>query len=477
MATKCQQCPACKVAVLNRYNSDPLCGPCLRAARDAEGIVPLWVWDSLPMRQALARTDPGAFLAVLRAAAGLSQLELANLVEGWSQSTVSLIERGQRATLYDVRELLRVADAVDMPREALLPLIMGRQDATLESESRIFGSGKGELDRRTFNVMAAGLALPVVLPQVQIPERVGTAHVHYLRNCAERLYRRDQNVGGAALLRQAVRQFHRARQMLDESDYPAPIGRELLAVAGDLATCAGWLAFDAGDLVSARQLYGEALLMAGSADDAVLHTHVLTNMSMLSCYVARTSGRRKLAREGLRFAEQAADVARHEPSPPLHTLISLRRSNAAALLGDSHTFKSAIKRAKVELDRGPHADDPEWIRFVGAAEVIGHEAAGHLNLGHPDRAERLYRSVLDDSTLDSSRNRAYYGALLAGALLEQGDETQAIGEGMAVLPALSHGVTSVRTLNELRPLRLAANNKTEEFCVRFDQAARALSAA
>jgi transcriptional regulator with XRE-family HTH domain len=37
-------------------------------------------------------------MVIFRAATGLSQLELAQLL-GWSQSTVSLIEKGQRDTL------------------------------------------------------------------------------------------------------------------------------------------------------------------------------------------------------------------------------------------------------------------------------------------------------------------------------------------------------------------------------------------
>ncbi|GGL03130.1 hypothetical protein Sme01_19110 [Sphaerisporangium melleum] len=77
------------------------------------------------MRKVLACGDLPAFVALVRAAMGLSQLELASLV-GWSQSTVNRIEHGERGTLYDIRELVRFADAIDMPRHALLPLIMGK---------------------------------------------------------------------------------------------------------------------------------------------------------------------------------------------------------------------------------------------------------------------------------------------------------------------------------------------------------------
>jgi hypothetical protein len=90
------RCPSCRITVLSRYNPDPLCGPCLRAARTTGAEVPAWLWDLGPMREALARLVFATVVAILRGAAGLSQLDLAQLVDGWSQTTVSRIESGRR---------------------------------------------------------------------------------------------------------------------------------------------------------------------------------------------------------------------------------------------------------------------------------------------------------------------------------------------------------------------------------------------
>ena len=67
--------------MLSRYNPDPLCAVCARASRDSTGIVPAWLWDSSPMREALARVDMPAFIAIFRAESGLSQLEVGSLLE------------------------------------------------------------------------------------------------------------------------------------------------------------------------------------------------------------------------------------------------------------------------------------------------------------------------------------------------------------------------------------------------------------
>lgn len=369
-------CPSCRVTSLSRYSEDSLCAVCLRASRASGSSVPGWLWDSDSIRRALARLDVGAVVAMLRAATGLSQLEFANLVEGWSQSTVSLVERGRRDTLYDVRELLRFADAVGMPREALLPLVFGDPNAGSADDSGA-EAGRGlEVDRRSFTALAAGLTFGAALP-TPAPTRVDTAHVRYLRTCLDQIRSRYQDAGGGAALKEAVWQFRRARTMLDESDYTESVGRSLLIVTAELGEAAGWAAYDRNDQRLARQLYGEAELLAGSSGDAVVSVHVYADLAQQSTYLARVTGRRGVARESLRFANRAAELARHEPSPRLHALIALRQALAYAELGEMSAFRAQITAARRELERGEHAADPSWAMFVSESEITGYEALGY----------------------------------------------------------------------------------------------------
>ncbi|MGH3925679.1 MAG: helix-turn-helix domain-containing protein, partial [Pseudonocardiaceae bacterium] len=260
-------CLACRVTELSRYNSDPLCSVCARASRDSAGIAPTWLWDSGPMREALARVDIPAVVAIFRAASGLSQMELGNLIEGWSQTLACLTEQGKRDTLYDIRKLLAFADTVGMPRAALLPLILGRPDAILEGADVVAlpGVDPVNMDRRLFTTLAAGLTAAAVLP---VPARVGRAHVRHLQASLTRLSTQDHTVGGGALLPQALRYFTHACRMLHESDYTATIGRELLLVTADLGIYSAWFAYDANNQPLARQLYQGAALLADSAGDS-----------------------------------------------------------------------------------------------------------------------------------------------------------------------------------------------------------------
>jgi helix-turn-helix protein len=466
-------CPACKVARVFRYGA-ALCGACVAAARELPPQ-PLWLFDSPLLRRSLAEVNLPAVPAIIRAAADMSQTDLAAIV-GWSRSALGLYERGQRDGVYDVRMLLQFADAVGMPRVALLPLVLGDAGAVPAADSGADEMGT-DVDRRGFGGLAAGVAVAAMLPEgLSVPARVTASHVKYLRAGIDSLHRRDDTVGGGALLGSALRQWRLVRRMLKESSYTEAVGRDLLVAAGEMAMCAGWLASDSGDVRLARHLTSVAQALAGDAGDAALSTHVLVELSGQASYTARARQQNEAAREGLLFAYQAAEQARYLPSPRLHTLIALQHANAASLLGDGPAFRAAIVRARRELDHGPRDDDPEWVRFIDEAAITAGEARGLANLGDLDAALTRYQECLAGQDL-LPLSRAWTYAQFASDLAKGGDTGGAITAGMEVLPFFEKGLTSIRTLNDLRPVRPLAGKASagEEFCARFDAAERSLS--
>lgn len=457
-------CRLCRVP-LSQYNSEPVCAGCARQIATTPAF-PLWLWDSLPLRRAFADRDLGAALTIIRTAAELSQLEFATLL-GWSQSAVARAETGQRGSLYNIRKLFEVVDAVDMPREALIPLLLGESGAEqIEREE----AEDMNVNRRRFSGGLAGLAATTGMSQIQVPAKVDSAHVRYLHSSVEKLYTKDQSVGGGALARDGMRLYHRARRMLDEADYNETTGRQLMSTAGELAVCAGWLAYDADDQSLARELYSAARLLADQSGDDGLAMHAMQVMSLQSVHLARKGGHPGSARDAVRLSERAAELARHDPSPQLHALLASRQAIAHAAIGDSQGFAVAISRAWREVDRGFADDGPVWLRFVNNSEIAAQEARGRLYLGDPVAAAALYRRSLD-ATL-SPRNSASYRATLADALAASGDVTGAMAEGRVVLTALgAGGVMSPRTLVQLHPVRQAAahDRRGEDFCAHYDQ--------
>ena len=449
-----------------------MCPACVRASREMMPR-PLWLFDSPLLRVALAQANLPAVPAIVRAACGLSQRDLAAMV-GWNPATLSYYERGQRDGMFDIRTALQFTDAVGIPRGALVPLVLAVPDVDLAAAAED-GTGM-ELSRRDFSGLAAAAGVAAALPLARVPRLANDSHARYWQACTDVLYRRDRAVGGTVLLSSALQLWQRARSALKESTAGGP-GRQLLAVGAELALCTGWIALDAGRLPLAVPLYQEARELAAAAGDAVLAVHALTNQSMLYAEMARTGPSREPARRALWLAYQAADEGRYIPVPRLHALIALRHASAASLLGERAAFKAAIVHARQELGRGwRDGDPPEWLRFVSTAEITGVEARGWLNLGEASRSAMLYQQVLASEL--SARNRASYGAGLAHALLVQGARQDAVAAAIDVLPSLEGEVTSMRCLNRLRIVRQAAESTAgaQQFCERFDAAERALAA-
>jgi hypothetical protein len=430
---------------------------------------PLWVFDSLLLREALAQVNLAAVPAIMRAACGLSQRDLAAIV-GWNPATLSYYERGQRDGMFDIRTLLQFADAVGMPRGVLLPLVfadvaIGQMAGTeYEMSLKLSRGGPGSL------VAAAP-------PPLSVPDIARGSHVRYWRACTDVLYGRDRAVGGTALLPSALQQWQRVASVVRASGSTDEPDAQLLAAAGELALCTGWMALDAERLALAQPLFEKARELAVSAGDVMLAVHALTSQSMLYAEMARTGPSREPARQALGLAYQAADEGRYVPMPPLHVLIALRHASAASLLGDKAAFQAAIGQARRELNRGPRdGDPPQRLRFVSETEITETEATGYVNLGDAARSATLYRQVLASDL--SHRNRASNGAGLADALLRHGAHQEAVTTAQDVLRSLESGVTSMRCLNRLRLIRRAVGNIAwaHEFRERFDAAEQALTA-
>ncbi|MFG1879274.1 helix-turn-helix domain-containing protein [Sphaerisporangium sp. NPDC049003] len=445
--------------MLSRYSRDPVCAPCLRATRGARPVTPAWLWDCLPMREALASADLAAFVAIVRAAMGLSQLDLAGLT-GWSQSTVTRVESGERDTIYDIRELLRFADAVGMPRHALMPLIAGDPVA----DAAVAGINQDmEMDRRHFNgVLAGGFAAGIGWAPVTIPTRVEAPHIKHLNATIQRLYSDDQRIGGGMLLAPALHLLARVRRMLDEADFTESIGRRLLSTAGELCVCAGWLAYDVDDQNLARQLYAEAYMYAGHAGDERLRVNVTSYLAMQAIRLARTYPGR--AREALHSVAVGREAARRWATPRVHALLAVREAVAHATLGDQIACRRAIATAWREVEHGTHEDDPAWTGFVSETTLTYFEGLTSMTLDKPVRAVDRFQRLLADSAI-GDRNRLYYRSCLANALLASGAKQESLNEGLNLLSQMSG---SRRTLRELAPLRAVAG-ESSEFAGRYDR--------
>jgi transcriptional regulator with XRE-family HTH domain len=407
----------------------------------------LWVLDSPLLRQMLAEVNVPAVVAVVRAACGLSQRDMAE-VAGWSRAALSYYERGRREAVFDVRALLQFADAMGMPRPALLPLVLADPDAGDAG----WGADLGPM------------------PSTGLP---GESRRHYWQACADTLHERIRQASGTAMLRPAMLLWRQVGQARAGTQWA-----EVRATAAGIALLAGEAALDAGSLVLARSLQDAARDLVADAGDTVLAVRVMLAESMLRAGVAEAGGSREPARQALLLARKAAEEARYEPVPQLHALIAIRHARAAALLGDKPVFDAAIVRARRELDRArPDGAGlvPGWLKHFGVAEVTAAEAAGALDLGEAERSAALHHQALEQA--GCPRDRAVAASRLAHALASQGERGEAVSISLDVaLPMLEAGVSSVRCLDRLRQVAAVAGAVpgTLELRERVEAARRAI---
>ncbi len=147
-------CAACQVTRLSAYNKTALCSSCERevlsagylTADDDGQAVPAWVWGTAPVRRMLAGLELGRAFEVFRVAAGLSRAE-AGEIAGWSAATIGMIENGTRDTIFDIRNLLRLADAFGVPRTALLPAVLGQAGVFPDRRAALSEAGRSRRPR------------------------------------------------------------------------------------------------------------------------------------------------------------------------------------------------------------------------------------------------------------------------------------------------------------------------------------------
>lgn len=102
------------------------------------------VWRTFRFRKLLEEGQPGRALALARKSMGLSQAAFADLLH-WDRSHAGRVERGEVATVFDIRELVRVTEVLGIPRTALLPLLLGTSEA---GTMRTGDEGADDVDRR-----------------------------------------------------------------------------------------------------------------------------------------------------------------------------------------------------------------------------------------------------------------------------------------------------------------------------------------
>lgn len=359
-------------------------------------------------RAAVAACDTGTIIRLARQALGWNQHELARR-SGYSQPTISRLERGVSRAARDVEVLTDLATALGIAPSALGVMPAVPERSTLD-----------DVDRRAFLTSTIAVAVSAMLPQnVASPGRVGAEDVAQCWTGLRRLFQLDDHHGGGTVYEMASAMAKRLHDALRRSTYTPKIAQDFQAVTAATMEHAGWLAYDAGRPDAARHWWLETCHLAELANLPDARVTALTSMALH----ATTSGASREA-VGLIAAARECDGS---ASPTLLSLLAAREAVALAQTRDSVGAKKAVAEARRWLDRGKQADEPLWLEFWNPADLACHETRVAIALGDGRAAERFARAAVADSDATQfPRNHAIYEVRLGHVLARIGQLDEAI---------------------------------------------------
>lgn len=391
-------------------------------------------------------------LAQRRKAAGLTQEQLADLL-AVDRSTVVRWERALTEPHPSIRPMIALNLGVTMDE---LDDLLKHTAMVARRQVRQPDAGKGDAETRRGHEIASALGVlgiagqfPDIIAEQQRGAglaRVGADHIALLEAAVDNIESRDASGGSDSVYGAAQRLHRTAHRWLDDGAAPSAVRDGIQSLLGDLACWLGWLAFDADRRDQAHQYLYEAVLSARLTDDPFLEVRALSSLSLLALAVR--------PREALQCAQAAQRLAASWTTPRLAALLNLRAARAYAAMNDGRAFAREIAKATTQLERGPDADEPLFVRFVGPSELSGITGLSFLAMHRPDRAASLFHDIVDNPDPAYRRNVSYYTVRLAESLGRQGDIGGACEVARRAVTLVA-GLESARTARFLGQFRRA----------------------
>ncbi len=297
---------------------------------------------------------------------------------------------------------------------------------------------KADMDRRQFltgssfavSVYATAGVRLLTLPAADTPAaiaggcHIGTGDIISLREIAKTYRQLDNRLGGGHLRSAVVRLLDgQVTPLLRSATFSEATGRQLAAVAAELAQMVGWMAFDTEAHGLAQRYLVQALGLARLADDNALAAEILAAMSQQAVYVAR-------ADQAIDVARAACAMAPRAGSPILVTECHVAEAHGHAARNDARSCSQALTAAERSFATArDYQDSPEWLTYFDEAYLSARIAHCFRDLGQGKQATEYAQRSLEMNG-NFVRGRAFNLALLGTALTQQGDAEQAIAIGL-----------------------------------------------
>lgn len=172
----------------------------------------------------------------------------------------------------------------------------------------------------------------------------------------------DYQAGSRAVYGDTVTHLNR---LLTASDQvPSELYGRYIALLGDTAQLAAWLAIDSQDYPAARHFCSIALSSAEEDDDPTLHSYVLGVMSYIHLHAQRGHEAVRLLDGALRIA----NTPRFGVNPAVRSWLYEALAEAHAFAGNHEAGAKALTEAERLFDAVQVDSVPHWLGFYNAQE-------------------------------------------------------------------------------------------------------------
>jgi transcriptional regulator with XRE-family HTH domain len=228
----------------------------------------------------------------------------------------------------------------------------------------------------------------------------------------------DYQAGARAVYNDTVAHLNR---LLAAADHvPSELYRRYVAVLGDTAQLAAWLAIDGQDYATARHFCSIALSSAAEGEDPTLHAYVLGVMSYIHLHAKRGS-------EAVRLLDGALHIAntpRFGVNAAVRSWLYDALAEAYAFAGDRKAGIQALMQAEKIFDAVQLDNVPRWLGFFNAQEHAARlKGRCLMRLGDGQAAIATLRTACELLPAHYVRERSGTLIDLATAQLMEGDNS------------------------------------------------------
>ena len=244
------------------------------------------------------------------------------------------------------------------------------------------------------------------LIELNVGRRIGDSLVATTEHRVIQLRRADDFMSGRTSHTMVHQELQATTKLLDEAALTEDQTRRLLAVTGELAQLAAWVAADAGLYKQAARYTEGGVLAAHAADNEPLAANII---STLSYQLANTGNPRQAAL----LARTAYAGARHSATATTKALLLERVAWADAKSGDLVSCERVLGQVEENFNHSMPGDDPDWVYWLNREEIDVMAGRCYTELKQPARAEPLLRNATSSYDNTLIRENSLYLSWLA----------------------------------------------------------------